>query len=89
MCPNSSWQDRLIRWHEEEHLRTKVRHTPKRFTWLIVHSSCRESLIQIADVVAGATMRRDTRNDQDAFDRISGKIMYWSCVARIKNNPPR
>jgi hypothetical protein len=44
------------------------------FKQVIVRSSDRESLIQVADLVAGAIMRRDSQNDSEAFDRISRKI---------------
>jgi len=50
------------------------RHMPRLFKRVIVRSSHRESLIQVADLVAGAIMRRDTQNDSDAFDMISRKI---------------
>jgi uncharacterized protein DUF3800 len=50
------------------------RHIPRLFKRVIVRSSHRESLIQVADLVAGAIMRRDTQNDSDAFDTISRKI---------------
>ncbi len=50
------------------------RHMPKLFKRVIVRSSNRESLIQIADLVAGAVMRRDTQNDSDMFDMIARKF---------------
>ena len=50
------------------------RHMPRLFKRVIVRRSDRESLIQAADLVAGAIMRRDTQNDSDAFDMISRKI---------------
>ncbi len=50
------------------------RHMPRLFKRVIVRSSDKESLIQVADLVAGAIMRRDTQNDSDAFDMISRKI---------------
>jgi hypothetical protein len=50
------------------------RHMPRLFKRVIVRSSHRESLIQVADLVAGAIMRRDTQNDADAFDMIARKI---------------
>lgn len=50
------------------------RHMPRLFKRVIVRSSHRESLIQVADLVAGAVMRRDSQNDSEAFDMISGKI---------------
>jgi hypothetical protein len=50
------------------------RHMPRLFKRVIVRSSDRESLIQVADLVAGAIMRRDSQNDSEAFDMISRKI---------------
>lgn len=50
------------------------RHMPRLFKRVIIRPSNRESLIQIADLVAGAIMRRDTQNDSEAFDIISRKI---------------
>lgn len=50
------------------------RHMPRLFKRVIVRSSHKEPLIQVADLVAGAIMRRDTQNDSDAFDMISRKI---------------
>lgn len=50
------------------------RHMPRLFKRVIVRSSHRESLIQVADLVAGAVMRRDSHNDSDAFDMISKRI---------------
>jgi hypothetical protein len=50
------------------------RHMPRLFKRVIIRSSHQESLIQVADLVAGAIMRRDTQNDADAFDMISRKI---------------
>jgi hypothetical protein len=50
------------------------RHMPRLFKRVIIRSSHKESLIQVADLMAGAIMRRDTQNDADAFDMISRKI---------------
>jgi uncharacterized protein (UPF0218 family) len=61
-------------------LRTELRRTmtkrqmPRLFKRVLVRSSHKESLIQVADLVAGAIMRRDIQNDTDAFDMISRKI---------------
>jgi hypothetical protein len=55
--------------------RTMIRrHMPRLFKRVIVRGSDRESLIQVADLVAGAIMRRDSQNDSEAFDMISRKI---------------
>ena len=50
------------------------RHIPRLFKRVMVRKSHRESLIQVADLVAGAIMRRDTQNDSEAFDMISRRI---------------
>jgi hypothetical protein len=50
------------------------RHMPRLFKRVIIRPSNRESLIQIADLVAGAIMRRDTQNDSEAFEMIEKKI---------------
>ena len=50
------------------------RHIPRLFKRVIVRKSHRESLIQVADLVAGAIMRRDSQNDSESFDMISRKI---------------
>jgi len=50
------------------------RHMPRLFKRVLVRSSNRESLIQIADLVAGSIMRRDSQKDSDAFDMIARKI---------------
>ncbi|MFZ5819762.1 MAG: DUF3800 domain-containing protein [Chloroflexota bacterium] len=50
------------------------RHMPRLFKRVIIRSSHRESLIQVADLVAGSIMRRDSQNDSEAFDMISRKI---------------
>lgn len=50
------------------------RHMPRLFKRVIIRPSNRESLIQVADLVAGAIMRRDTQHDSEAFDLISRKI---------------
>lgn len=52
----------------------RKRQMPRLFKRVIVRTSHRESLIQVADLVAGAVMRRDSQNDSEAFDMISKKI---------------
>lgn len=44
------------------------------FRRISIRRSKSEPLIQIADLVAGAIWRRDTRNDTGAFELIEGKI---------------
>jgi hypothetical protein len=50
------------------------RHIPRLFKRVLVRKSHRESLIQVADLVAGAIMRRDSQKDSEAFDMLSRKI---------------
>lgn len=50
------------------------RHLPRLFKRVVVRKSHQESLIQVADLVAGAIMRRDSQKDSEAFDTISRKI---------------
>jgi len=55
--------------------RTMIRrHMPRLFKRVIVRKSVRESLIQVADLVAGSVLRRDSQNDSEAFDMIARKI---------------
>lgn len=50
------------------------RHMPKVFKRVLVRPSNRESLIQIADLMAGAVMRRDAQNDSEAYDLVARKF---------------
>lgn len=51
-----------------------VRNIPRHFKRVVVKRSRSESLIQVADLVAGAILRRDTRDDADAFDYLARKV---------------
>lgn len=51
-----------------------VRDIPRHFKRVLVKRSRSESLIQVADLVAGSILRRDTRADADAFDYLSKKV---------------
>lgn len=51
-----------------------VREIPRHFKKVEVRRSRSEPLIQIADLVAGAILRRDTKDDADAFDYLRPKI---------------
>jgi hypothetical protein len=61
-------------------LRTELRHAmverhmPRLFKRVLIRPSNKESLIQVADLIAGAIMRRDTQHDSEAFDMISRKV---------------
>ncbi len=48
------------------------------FKKLTIARSRSEPLIQIADLVAGAILRRDTYNESGAYDLIAGKIRHLS-----------
>jgi len=52
----------------------KARNIQHGFRRISIRRSQSETLIQIADLIAGATLRRDTRNDTGAYDLISQKI---------------
>ena len=52
----------------------KARQISHGFRRIIVRRSHSESLIQVADLVAGAILRRDSRKDNEAFDHIQTKI---------------
>lgn len=51
-----------------------ARGIPRQFKPVLIRSSERESLIQVADLIAGAILRRDSKSDSDAYDLISRKI---------------
>lgn len=51
-----------------------VRGIPRQFRRIQIKRSKSEPLIQIADLVAGAILRRDARNDSGAFDYIERKV---------------
>lgn len=71
-------------------LRTELRRAmierqmPRLFKHVIIRSSNKESLIQVADLVAGAIMRRDTQNDSEAFDMIERKIRRLAIYNPLK-----
>jgi hypothetical protein len=52
----------------------KARGIQPGFSRILVRRSRSEALIQAADLVAGAVLRRDARNKSDAFDYIAQKI---------------
>lgn len=60
------------------------RHMPRLFKRIIIRPSNRESLIQIADLIAGAIMRRDMQNDSEAFDMIEKKIRRLAIYNPLK-----
>ena len=52
----------------------KARGIPKQFKRIVIRRSEIEPLIQIADLVAGAILRRDTRGETGAFEYVEKKI---------------
>ncbi len=51
-----------------------IRKIPRHFRRIVAKRSRSEPLIQVADLVAGAILRRDSKGDVDAFDTIESKI---------------
>jgi len=51
----------------------KRRNIPRHFSRVLTKRSKSEPLIQVADLVAGAVLRRDTEHDSEAFDMIATK----------------
>ncbi len=52
----------------------KRRNIPRHFNRVLTKRSQSEPLIQIADLVAGAILRRDSHGEAEAFDMISAKL---------------
>jgi len=52
----------------------KRRNIPRHFNRVLTKRSKSEPLIQVADLVAGAILRRDSRGEAEAFDMIAGKM---------------
>lgn len=53
----------------------RVRKIKHGFRRISMRRSQSESLIQVADLVAGAILRRDNHRQSEAFDKISGKVV--------------
>lgn len=51
-----------------------IRGIPRHFRRIQIKRPKSESLIQIADLVAGAVLRRDSKGDVDAFDYVAHKL---------------
>jgi hypothetical protein len=51
-----------------------ARDIPRHFKRVLVKRSRSEPLIQVADLVAGAILRRDTKGDADAYDYLGKRI---------------
>ncbi len=51
-----------------------VREIPRHFKRVVVKRSRSEPLIQIADLVAGSILRRDSKRDAEAYDLLANKI---------------
>jgi len=52
----------------------KRRNIPRHFNRVLTKRSKSEPLIQVADLVAGAILRRDSRGEAETFDMIAGKM---------------
>lgn len=52
----------------------KVREIQRSFKQVLVRRSRSEPLIQVADLVAGAILRRDTKNDAEAYEVVQKKL---------------
>jgi hypothetical protein len=65
----------------------KRRNIPRHFNRVLTKRSKSEPLIQIADLVAGAIFRRDSRGEADAFELIQGKLV--DLIEYKESNPPR
>jgi uncharacterized protein DUF3800 len=55
----------------ELHRIMDARGMPRKFKQVFIRRSERESLIQVADLIAGAIFKRDSKSDSDAYDLIS------------------
>ena len=53
----------------------KKRNIQHGFNRITMRRSHQESLIQIADLIAGSILRRDAHNQSEAYDMIAGKIV--------------
>ena len=53
----------------------KKRNIQHGFSRITIRRSHQESLIQIADLIAGSILRRDAHNQSEAYDMIAGKIV--------------
>jgi hypothetical protein len=51
----------------------KRRNIPRHFSRVLTRRSKSEPLIQVADLVAGAVLRRDAQHDSEAFDMLQAK----------------
>lgn len=53
----------------------KKRNIEHGFNRISMRRSKQEALIQVADLIAGSILRRDSRNQSEAYDLIAGKIV--------------
>ncbi|MCW1970096.1 MAG: DUF3800 domain-containing protein [Anaerolineae bacterium] len=51
-----------------------ARSIPRLFRKIVAKRSKSESLIQIADLIAGSILRRDAKSDDDTYSKIEGKL---------------
>ncbi len=52
----------------------KARNIPRHFQRVLVKRSQSEPLIQVADLMGGAILRRDTHNEAEAYEAVEGKF---------------
>ena len=52
-----------------------ARGVQRQFKRVVIRSSARESLIQVADLVAGSILRRDAKKDSAAFEFVAKKMI--------------
>lgn len=64
------------RLHTELNRVLKARNIPRHFKRIQVRRSRSEPLIQVADMIAGALLRRDTVRDAEAFDVLQMRIRH-------------
>ena len=51
-----------------------ARNIPRHFKRVLVKRSRSEPLIQVADLVAGAVLRRDAKGDAEAYDYLEKRL---------------
>ena len=66
----------------------KVRGIHHEFSRIFFRRSRSEDLIQVADLVAGAILRRDAKRDSQAFEYIEGKLQAVFEYQRLKQPTP-
>ncbi len=60
--------------HRELRRVMSIRNIPRQFKRIQIKRSRSESLIQVADLVAGAILRRDSKGDVEAYEYIANNM---------------